>query len=262
MNEITIETPELVEEKSKTRKARQKEKIPLCAMVGDDNYIILDEEFSWSRNLPDAQKLFVYYYAMQSSLKKNGAEAARKAGYSEKTAKSQANQLLKNPKILQEIKNISTQITSNLTKLDLELTVKDIIERKKARLRVNPLDFYDFEKQTTENGYTFTSATPKLPEDLTPEQKSNIVDVEFVGQRGLLHFKVADAIQAENELLKIYKDFMYDKDEQKDGYEVETTAEIIKGNLQVKTKVIHKNAEIAELSELKNNDSSTREEED
>ena len=79
MNEITIETPELVEEKSKTRKARQKEKIPLCAMVGDDNYIILDEEFSWSRNLPDAQKLFVYYYAMQSSLKKNGAEAARKA---------------------------------------------------------------------------------------------------------------------------------------------------------------------------------------
>ena len=47
---------------------------------------------------------------------------------------------------------------------------------------------------------------------------------------------------------------MYEKingEGNKEGFEVETTAEIIKGNLQVKTKLIRANAEITELSGLR-----------
>ena len=47
-----------------------------------------------------------------------------------------------------------------------------------------------------------------------------------------------------------------------DSFQVETTAEIIRGNLQVKTTVIKANAEITELSDLKQNSAKKREEED
>ena len=44
--------------------------------------------------------------------------------------------------------------------------------------------------------------------------------------------------------------------------EIETTAEIIKGNLQVKTKVIKNNSDIAELSDLRTENTAERAEED
>lgn len=235
--------------------------VPLTAEDGHGNYIDLDEEFAWRRNLTDAQKLFVFHYCCQSSLRKNAAEAARKAGYAEKTAKTKASQLVHNAEILAEIRNIGAQMLKRLTKVNLESAVKDIIDRKRRRLDVNPLDYYDIRECTTEDGFAYTHAKPKLPEDMTEDQKEHIVDVEFVGQRGLLHYRLADKVQAENELLKIWKDFAGTEDSG-DGFDVESTAEIISGKVQLKTKVIRANRETAEMSDLAGFGAAERKEED
>lgn len=271
MNEITtsnnsidtnINTIPEVTKRKKIPAKNKKDKLPLIAIINNGSkYINLDSELKWTQNLTDAQRLFVFHYANQSNLKKNAAEAARLAGYSEKTAKTQAGQLLKNPLILAEIKNINTQLLKNFTKLDLESTVKAIIERKQARLNMRAEEFYNIERKTTDDGFEYVNAMIKTPEELTDEQKELIEDVEFVGQRSIPHYKIPSKTQTENELLKIYKD-LKDTEENGNDFDIETTAEIIGEKLQVKTKVIKQNRETAEMSELAAIGAITREEED
>lgn len=244
----------------KTRK--RKDNLPLIAILDNGNkYINLDTEFKWTQSLTDAQRLFIFHYCNQNSLKKNAAEAARLAGYSVKTANVQAKQLLMMPYILSEIKNINAQILKNLTKLNLESTVKDIIARKQARLNMKPYDFYDIEKMVIGEGFEYTSATIKTPDQLTDEQKELIEDIEFVGQKSIPHYKLPSKIQTENELLKIYKD-MKDNEEQGNDFDVETTAEIIGEKMQLKTKIIRANKETADMSELATIGAIKKEEED
>ena len=94
---------------------------------------------------------------------------------------------------------------------------------------------------------------------LTEEQKLCIDGIDFVGQRAIPNYKLPNRNAEENKLIELYEKM--NGEDNKDGYEVETTAEIIKGNLQVKTKVIKSNSEITELSDLKNK-STERTEED
>lgn len=245
----------------KTRK--KKNNLPLIAFTDAQKQtcINLDSEFKWTQSLTDGQRLFVFYYCNQSSLKKNAAEAARLAGYSSKTANVQAKQLLMSPQILAEIKNINSQLLKNLTKLNLESTVKDIISKKVARLQINVLDFYTVEQNTTEDGHTYTNVCIKTPDQLTDEQKDLIENIEFVGQRSVPYYKLPSKVQTENELLKIYKDFK-DNGEQGNDFDVETTAEIIGEKVQLKTKIIRANKETADMSELASIGAVEREEED
>lgn len=231
------------------RKSPRKEKLPLIAYTDGGNCVNLDEAFTWTQGLTDGQRLFVFHYVSQSSVMRNAAEAARKAGYAKTRAKQQGTDFLKSPQILKEIDNIQGQYLKNVTFCDLKTVVCDIIRRKEARMNIKPADFYDIETRKTEEGLEYTSARIKTPDKLTEEQLELVEDVEFVGQRGTPHYRLSSRVQAENELLKIYKDFV-DGEGQGDGYEVETTAEIIKGNLQMKTKVMKANREITGLSEL------------
>lgn len=258
--ETEVTNIEVNKTSAKQKKTLTKKKHSLIAVFNGNKYIDVDTEFKWSHPLTDAQKLFVVYWCSQSSLKKNAAEAARQAGYSVKTAKTQAEQLLRKPLIIAEIKNINSQFLKSLTKLDLETTVKDIIARKQARLNMQPHEFYDIELKHSDKGFEYIDATMKTPDELTDEQKALIEDIEYVGQKSIPHYKLPSKVQTENELLKIYKDFT-ENEQQTDDYEVETTAEIIKGNLQVKTKVMRANAEIVRESDL-NNKTTQRTEED
>lgn len=264
MNKKTTQTiNEPVNSSTTPKKPRKrKDNLPLIAILDSGNkYINLDTEFKWTQSLTDAQRLFIFHYCNQSSLKKNATEAARLAGYSVKTANVQAKQLLTTPYILSEIKNINAQILKNLTKLNLESTVKDIIARKQARLNMKPYDFYDIEKMVIGEGFEYTSATIKTPDQLTDEQKELIEDIEFVGQKSIPHYKLPSKIQTENELLKIYKD-MKDNEEQGNDFDVETTAEIIGEKVQLKTKIIRANKETADMSELATIGAIKKEEED
>lgn len=271
MNETTVDNNSIdnsintitTTKKRKTPAKAKKEKLPLIAFTDKEkqNYINLDSEFKWTQSLTDAQRLFVFYYCNQNALKKNAAEAARLAGYSEKTAKSQAVQLLRTPAILAEIKNINSQILKNYTKLNLETAVRSIIERKINRLNMKPEDFYNIERKTTPIGYEYISATIKTPDELTDAQKELIEDVEYVGQRSIPHYKLPSKTQTENELLKIHKEMQSVEDNGND-FDIETTAEIIGEKLQVKTKILKQNRETAEMSELAAIGAITREEED
>jgi hypothetical protein len=130
-------------------------------------------------------------------------------------------------------------------------------------LNVRAADFYNIEEVSPDKGAPFVNATVKTKDELSEEQLSLIEDVEFVGQRGIVHYKLPNKREAENEIIKVYKDLYGDDGKDNgDGMEIETTAEIIKGNLQVKTKVIKSNAEITELSDLKQQTATDRAEED
>ena len=96
--------------KRKTPAKIKKDKPPLIAFTDKEkqNCINLDSELKWTQSLTDAQRLFVFYYSNQNSLKRNASEAVRLAGYSEKTAKVQAAKFLQSPEILAEIKNITS----------------------------------------------------------------------------------------------------------------------------------------------------------
>ncbi|MDT2484131.1 terminase small subunit [Enterococcus avium] len=65
-----------------------------------------------SNELRNQQKDFVKHYL--ASRKKNATQAAINAGYSEKTAASQASQLLKNPKVLEYLKSEEEALTQAL----------------------------------------------------------------------------------------------------------------------------------------------------
>lgn len=240
-----------------------KEKPPLIAYIDHEKQVCinLDKSFKWTQPLTDGQRLFIFYYVNQTMLKKNAAEAARLAGYSQSRAKVQGAEFLRNPQMIAEIENIQSQFLKNVTFCNLKSAVQSIIESKIKRLQVNPLDYYEIEEHTTDEGFTFTRARPKTPENFTEEQKANIIDVEFVGQRGLLHYKLADKTQAENELIKLVKD-LKDSEEQGKDFDVEATAEIIGEKVQLKTKIMKANKETAEMSELSAIGALKREEED
>lgn len=249
--------------KRKTPAKIKKDKLPLIAFTDKEkqNCINLDSELKWTQSLTDAQRLFVFYYSNQNSLKRNASEAVRLAGYSEKTAKVQAAKFLQSPEILAEIKNITSQLLKNLTKTNLESAVKAIIERKINRLNIKPEDFYNIENKTTPEGYEYVSATIKTPDELTDAQKELIEDVEYVGQRSIPHYKLPSKTQTENELLKIHKE-MQSVEENGNDFDIETTAEIIGEKLQLKTKVICANKETADMSELATIRAANKEEED
>lgn len=271
MNEITTSNNSIdnsintitTTKKRKTPAKNKKDRLPLIAFTDKDkqNCINLDSELKWTQSLTDAQRLFVFYYCNQNSLKRNASEAVRLAGYSEKTAKVQAAKFLQSPEILAEIKNITSQLLKNVTKTNLESAVKAIIERKINRLNMRPEDYYDIEMKTTPEGYEYISATMKTPDELTEAQKELIEDIEYVGQRSIPHYKLPSKTQTENELLKIHKELKETEDNGND-FDIETTAEIIGEKLQVKTKVLKQNRETAEMSELAAIGAITREEED
>lgn len=80
------------------------------------------------------QKLFCYAKARGL----NHTDAAKEAGYSEKTAGSQGFDLLKKP----EIKALVEKLTAK-TLAAAEVSISDVIEQLRAILNVDPLNAYD-----------------------------------------------------------------------------------------------------------------------
>ena len=242
-----IETPETAEEKPKKRR-KSKPKDTFSVTLDDGSVIDLDSFDYGEAKLTQKEKLFIFWYTYpESNSYHDSAKSARKAGYALKNSRMSGYQLRHNPKIAALI----AQFDKDVIKTNLEDAYHKILQRKIIRASFSGLDFYTVEDHTTDEGKTYTNVSIKKPEELTEEQKLCIDGVEYVGQRSIPNYKLPNRSAEENKLIELYE--KANGADNADGYEVETTAEIIKGNLQVKTKVMKANKDIAELSELKNN---------
>ena len=237
--------PETPAEKPK-RQRKSKAKDTFSVTLEDGSVIDLDSFDYGDVKLTQKEKLFILWYTYPaSSSYHDSAKSARKAGYSQKNARMSGYNLRHNPKIAPLI----AQFDKDVVKTGIEDAYHRIIQRKIARSEFQGLDFYNIENHIAENGKIHTSVTIKKPEELTEEQKLCIDGVEFVGQRSIPNYKLPNRTAEENKLIELYEKI--NGEGNKEGFEVETTAEIIKGNLQVKTKLIRANAEITELSGLR-----------
>ena len=232
--------PETPAEKPK-RQRKSKPKDTFSVTLEDGSVIDLDSFDYGDVKLTQKEKLFILWYTYPaSSSYHDSAKSARKAGYSQKNARMSGYNLRHNPKIAPLI----AQFDKDVVKTGIEDAYHRIIQRKIARSEFKGLDFYNIE-----NGKIHTSVTIKKPEELTEEQKLCIDGLEFVGQQSIPNYKLPNRTAEENKLIELYEKI--NGEGNKEGFEVETTAEIIKGNLQVKTKLIRANAEITELSGLR-----------
>ena len=237
--------PETPAEKPK-RQRKSKPKDTFSVTLEDGSVIDLDSFDYGDVKLTQKEKLFILWYTYPaSSSYHDSAKSARKAGYSQKNARMSGYNLRHNPKIAPLI----AQFDKDVVKTGIEDAYHRIIQRKIARSEFQGLDFYNIENYIAENGKIHTSVTIKKPEELTEEQKLCIDGLEFVGQQSIPNYKLPNRTAEENKLIELYEKI--NGEGNKEGFEVETTAEIIKGNLQVKTKLIRANAEITELSGLR-----------
>lgn len=238
--------PETPAEKPK-RQRKSKLKDSFSISLEDGSVIDLDSFDYGDVKLTQKEKLFIFWYTYpESNAYHDSAKSARKAGYSQKNARMSGYHLRHSPKIAPLI----AKFDKNTVKTGLEEAYHRIIQRKIARSEFKGLDFYKIEDYTTEEGNVYTNVSIKKPEELSEEQKLCIDGIEFAGQRSIPIYKLPNRTAEENKLIELYEKI--NGEGNKEGYEVETTAEIIKGNLQVKTKIIRANSEITELSELRN----------
>lgn len=241
-----IETSAQPEEKPKGRR-KGKAKETFSVTLEDGSVIDLDSFDYGDVKLTQKEKLFILWYTYPaSSSYHDSAKSARKAGYSQKNARMSGYNLRHNPKIA----SLIAQFDKDVVKTGIEDAYHRIIQRKIARSEFQGLDFYNIENHIAGNGKIHTIITVKQPEELTEEQKLCIDGIEFVGQHSIPNYKLPNRTAEENKLIELYEKI--NGEGNKEGYEVETTAEIIKGNLQVKTRVVKANSEITELSELRN----------
>ena len=241
-----LETSAQPEEKPKGRR-KGKAKETFSVTLEDGSVIDLDSFDYGDVKLTQKEKLFILWYTYPaSSSYHDSAKSARKAGYSQKNARMSGYNLRHNPKIA----SLIAQFDKDGVKTGIEDAYHRIIQRKIARSEFQGLDFYNIENHIAGNGKIHTIVTVKQPEELTEEQKLCIDGIEFVGQHSIPNYKLPNRTAEENKLIELYEKI--NGEGNKEGYEVETTAEIIKGNLQVKTKIVKANSEITELSELRN----------
>ena len=213
--------------------------------------------YEWGDNcrLSDKQKLFVVWY-VHPAMKHNAYQSAVKAGYSVKSAKVLCGKLKSDPEIMSYVKKFEAQFL----RTSLEDFYNEAIQNKIKRASYDVNDFHEMKTFTDGNGIDHEYLSIKDPSTLTPEQRKCIDEIK-INNNGSPSYVFADRTHETEFLLKL-KERLDGEGNNEDSFQVETTAEIIKGNLQVKTKVIKANQETAEMSELSTIGAINREEED
>ena len=213
--------------------------------------------YEWGDNckLSDKQKLFVVWF-VHPAMKHNAYQSAVKAGYSIKSAKVLCGKLKSDPEIQSYVKKFEAQFL----RTSLDEFYNEAIHNKITRASYDVNDFHEMRTFTDGNGVNHEYLSIKDPAKLTPEQRKCIDEIK-INNNGSPSYVFADRTHETEFLLKL-KERLEGEGNNEDSFQVETTAEIIKGNLQVKTKVIKANQETAEMSELSSIGAVHREEED
>ena len=214
--------------------------------------------FDWGEDckLNEKQKFFVVWFTYPGRTYHNAKQSAIKAGYTEKTAHVWSTSLRRNPEISLYIKKFDDMYVRE----SLDDFYHKAIEDKIVRATFDVNDFHEVKQYIDKNGNTREYLSIRDPSELTLEQRK-CIDGMKINNNGIPSYEFANRTHEVEVLMKL-KERLDGDGKEDDSFQVETTAEIIKGNLQVKTKVIKNNQETAELSELTTDSAKEREEED
>jgi len=208
--------------------------MPDGAMIDLDSY-------DWGKEkLTEKQKLFVVWFSLPGTEYYHCAmKAARKAGYTPKSANVAACKMRRDPRLDKLIR----QFEETIGKKNLLDAAERFLQDKIVRADFNVRDFYELkEEENPVTGKIRRVLKLKDMNDMTREQLLCIDGIDIKGQQGIPVFILADRQKERDSIIAFAKKEGMDKGE--DEYDIETVAEIIKGNLQVKTKVITRNKEI------------------
>ena len=193
------------------------------------------------------EKLFCFWYAHPDE-GGNAALAARKAGYAKETAKRAGYSLLQKGKIRRAV----ARLDGTIRKEAIADAYNRVIQKHINRATVDRTSFYRFETVISDKGTEHLKVTPKMPEELTCAQKDLVESVEYSGNYGLPNYKLYPADKAEKEIVRLYER-MNGLDKQDAGYDTAAVVDVIsvKEGLQVKTRLMQRNSEIAALANLR-----------
>lgn len=216
------------------------------------------DSFDWGEDckLTERRKLFVIWFTHPGKTYHNALQAALKAGYTKNTANVESARMRRIPQIAALIKKFDDMYVRE----SVDDFFHNALQTKIIRANFDINDFYEKKSYFDKDGNEREYIGIKDPSDLTPEQRKCIDGIRM-NNNGSPSYEFADRTH-ETEFLMKLKNELDGAGKDDDSFQVETTAEIIKGDLQVKTKVIKANAEITELSDLKRNSAKVREEED
>lgn len=238
-------------EADKKRQSRKKTK------AESENIGIDLDSFDWGNDckLSEKQKYFCIWYTCPGKTYHNAYQSAVKAGYTKNSATVSAAAMRKRADIAAFIKKFDAMYV----KESLDDFYHNAMFDKITRATFDVADFYEIKTYMDKDGNEREYLSIKAPSDLTPEQRKCIDGIK-INNNGTPSYEFASKTH-ETEFLMKMKEKLDGDGGDDDSFQVETTAEIIKGNLQVKTKVLRANAEITEVSEL-NNKTEDRTEED
>jgi hypothetical protein len=177
-----------------------------------------------------------------------GEGAATRAGF--KDATSTGYKLRNKPSVAGAIK----YVMDNKVKIDLEEEYHKIIELKKRRIHYDIGDYVQKKNKQIplggkEGGFIEIDVEDlKDLEDLTPEQRQVIEGIDYKGPQAVKVYQFADRERAMADIINIYKKINGAVDES--AFDVELTAEIIKGNLSVKVAARKKKEDVGKIADF------------
>jgi hypothetical protein len=207
-----------------------------------DKAIIDLSVFDWGgEKLTDKQKLFVAWFCTPGQEAYHcGLKAARKAGYTPRTALVSAHKIRRDPKIEKLIKKFDDSIG----KFNIIDAAQKWMQEKIIRGNYDVKDFYEIQEYKDKLGIPHKKLVLKDLENLTPEQRLCIDGIDVKGQKGVMVYTLPDREKIRDSLIA----YVQKKDAENDdeGMDIETITEIIKGEVKVKTRIINRNKEILE----------------
>lgn len=155
------------------------------------------------RGLTDKQKIFVREYMVDL----NAVQAAMRAGYTEKTSRKSAWEMLRNPAIAEEIGRLMAEKVKRI-----EMTEEEILRELTAIARANAADFAEVEARETAdkagNPCVVLEMDVKPTRDLPPDKRRALAGIKQ-GVHGV-ELKLYDKMRA-LELLMRFRGMMKDK---------------------------------------------------
>ncbi|GHT88899.1 hypothetical protein FACS1894137_17500 [Spirochaetia bacterium] len=229
---------------AKGRKVPTEKKVKDAYLLPDGSMVDL-ESYDWgNEKLTEKQKLFVVWFCMPTTEYYHHAmKAARKAGYSPKKAHADSYNLRRDPRIEKLIK----QFDDSIGKKNIMDAAERYLQEKIIRAEYDINDFYELEEYTDAIGQPKKRLLLKNLDKLTPEQRLCIDGVDMKGQQGIPVFILADRQKERDSIIALAKKSGIDTTD--DEFDIETVAELIKGNIQVKTKLIKRNQSIIDKAD-------------